>query len=133
MPEPTPTIASVIGALPEFLKTNSASILSVGMQECGFGSNNLRASSFDESVVGEACRVTEKATRKTIESLLCIIGGWPGLNGLEFVDMGSVRGYHFGNSRESRERRRVPQVPVFGTWVLGWQFLLVGFPDAGGT
>lgn len=30
-------------------------------------------------------------------------GGWPGLHGLEFVDMGPVRGYHFSNSRESRE------------------------------
>jgi putative transposase len=44
------------------------------------------------------------------------------LNDLEFVDMGSVRGYHFSNSRESRETRRVPQVPVFGTWVLGLVF-----------
>ena len=38
-----------------------------------------------------------------------------------------MKGYHFNNSRESRETRRVPQVPVFGTWVLGWPLLSVGF------
>jgi hypothetical protein len=60
-------------------------------------------------------------------------GGWPGLDDLEFVDIGLARGYHCGNSRESRERWRVPQVPVFGTWVLGWQFLFAEFPYAGRT
>jgi hypothetical protein len=60
-------------------------------------------------------------------------GGWPGLNGSEFVDMEPVREYHFNNFRESRERRRVPQVPPFGTWVLGWHFLSPDFDYAGET
>jgi len=42
--------------------------------------------------------------------------------------METVRGYHFSNSRESRERRRVPQVPLFGTWVLGSVFLSAEIP-----
>jgi hypothetical protein len=36
-------------------------------------------------------------------------GGWAGLNELELVDIGLVRGYHFNNSRESREAA-APQV-----------------------
>ena len=44
------------------------------------------------------------------------------MRGLEFVDIESVRVHHFNNYRERRQRRKVPQVPFFGTWVLGGCF-----------
>ena len=65
--------------------------------------------------------VSPIVTTKLLMFRSAFIGGWPGLNRMEFVDMESVREYHFSNSREG-ERRRVPRVPVFGTWVLGWSF-----------
>src|ERR1700676_1015491 len=39
---------------------------------------------------------------------LCAVGGWPGLNAFDIVDMEPVRGYHFSNSRESRETEGAP-------------------------
>src|ERR1700676_2408147 len=47
---------------------------------------------------------------------LCAVGGWPGLNAFDIVDMEPVRGYHFSNSRESRETEGAPG-SVF--WYLG--------------
>jgi hypothetical protein len=43
-------------------------------------------------------------------------GGWPGLNDLEFVDMGPVRGYHFSNSRESRETHGHTETLMFSVF-----------------
>jgi len=49
---------------------------------------------------------TRKNFERTMKALF--LDGWTGLCGLEFVGMGPGRGYHFGNSRGSREMRRVP-------------------------
>jgi hypothetical protein len=57
--------------------------------------------------------------------------GGPGLMIWNLLTWETVRGYHFNNSRGSREAG-LPQVPVFGTWVLGWRFLTAEFPMPAG-
>jgi hypothetical protein len=53
-------------------------------------------------------------------------GGWPGLSGLELIDTETAARVSLQQFPLKRERRRVPQVPVFGTWVLGSNFLFLG-------
>ncbi len=65
--------------------------------------------------------VSPIVTTKLLMFRSAFIGGWPGLNGMEFVDMESVREYHFSNSRESREKEGAPGSSVWNL-VLGWSF-----------
>jgi hypothetical protein len=51
----------------------------------------------------------------TASQLATNMGAWPGLGGLEFVDLEPARGCRFNDSPESRETGR----PGSGFWYLG--------------